>query len=269
MITQFTNQITTKDRFCVSSGEDDYQRLLSSQDLMIRTIRNSKFSDVNVRLYLSLVDTYPSLLDGQRTEISVWEVRKNAGEKSDDSATRFFKDLDAIGAIKYELIFDRKTGARKSFVTPLLDFDAPEIFDTKSIERKKKAAAAERKRKGQFIDPRKINMCENCGSTNLVYAATPSCLDCFHIHQTIENIPARDIIIEAEIIEAADDIFAFDSFLDQPTEKMQAVRPAPVQALLPEPALPPMPDVACRKCGRPRKVCFRQGEEGLWWHSCE
>lgn len=236
MVAHFTNQITTEGSFhlanVVTSLEEEFTHLLGWQDLVIRALRNPKFSPVYLRLYLSLIDTYPQLLDGKKAEIEVWKVRANAGEVKESSATRFFQDMATIQAIVYEPTYDKKSGNRRSFVTPLPDFDIPENFDTNSTDRKRKAKELEEKRRNQFKDPRKLEQCEECGSNDIYFDVTPYCASCGHVHRTLKDIPAKDIVIEAEVIEVQ------DNFLDETTTpRLAIVKAAPVQLpMTPAPA---------------------------------
>lgn len=244
MLTQSTNQFTIN----TVNLDEEYTLLLSWQDLVIRALRNPKFSAVYLRLYISLIDTYPQLLAGERAEIEVWKVRSNAGEVKESSATRFFSDLQDIQALVYEPTYDKKTGMRRSFVTPLPDFDAPETFNTATSERKRRAKDAEAKRRSQFKNPHSLFPCTMCGSTNLEYDLQPLCLDCGHRDDPIKAVPQAAITIDAEIIEIE------ESFLDEPTQRLAAVPKTPVivQTVLPTPAAPALGmhprKIACPAC---------------------
>lgn len=265
MLTHITNKMPM-------TQDEEYQLLVDWQDLVIRALRNPRFSDVYLRLYLSLTDTYPQLLTGEKTEIEVWKVRANAGEVKESSTTRFFQDLSTIGALVYESGYDKKSGQRKSYVTPLPDFDAPECFDTKATDRKRRAREAEEKRRKQFRNPLQVYQCEQCGSEDVTYDVVAKCNSCHHVHQPIKDIPASMITIQAEVIEIQDEMSLFDQFLDeQPTAKLIAIRPVAQQLPMveqPRPrSLPARPDEKCVKCGRLRRDCF-ENSEGTWWYSC-
>lgn len=196
---------------------DKYTEILNRMDVYVRALYNPKISAINFRLYLSLIEKNPQLLDGREAEIEVFGIRGDTGIK-ESSATRFFQDLVAIGRIRYESNYDRKSGQRKSVVTPLPGFEYPESFDTNSSERKRKAREAEEKRRKQFKDPRKLHSCPVCGSEDLLFDVVAHCR-CGYVAEPIVDIPASDIVIEAETIEIEDDPFG-----DEPTQKVPVVR---------------------------------------------
>lgn len=216
--------------------EQEFGQMLSAYDVVVRAMRNPKIPDLHFRLYSAMVETYRQLLEGKRQEIEVWRIRNNAGERSERSATRFFQDMVSIGKISYEAGYDKKSGQRKCVVTPLPGFDLPEEFDLASLERKKKERQAEEKRRNQFKDPRQMLQCPECGSNHILWDATPRCEDCHTVYPTVKNIPASEIVIEAELIETTDD---FSDWLNEaPTEQRQAVKPEVkiVQTPLPDSA---------------------------------
>lgn len=219
---------------------DDGQ-LLNFVDWVIRACRNPKISAHYFRLLVSLVDTYPQLLEvvEKEFEIEVKLVRKNAADVSEKTAERFFKDLSTINVVAYKSPFDKAAGQRRSYLTPLPDFTYVETFDTSSVDRKRKAKAEEEKRRNQFRDPRKLWNCEVCGG-ELLYDATAHCKSCGHVHATIKDIPAADITIEAEVHEIADgEEDAWLNEWDTPTVEVQAISPAVQQLpMTPAPAAP-------------------------------
>lgn len=250
---------------------EEYTRLLNWQDTVIRALRNSKFSPIYTSLYLSLIDTYPQLLRGEPADIQVWRVRENAGWVPERSTTNFFQDMAAIKAIHYDAgKFEKKMENRTGRITPIPDhFDVPESFDTSATERKRKAKEKEADRRKQFKNPRQLLQCEQCGSEELFWDATPYCMACGHRHETIKDIPASAITIDAEVIEV-------DSFLDEPTTPRVNVVAAPVAEQLPMLTIRPVgkdlrglarPDDFCRRCGRLRRDCF-ESMEGTWWYTC-
>ena len=259
---------------------EEYTRLLNWQDIVIRALRNSKFSPIYTSLYLSLIDTYPQLLAGEPADINVWRVRENAGWVPERSTTNFFADMQAINAIAYDAgKFEKKGENRTGRVTPIPDhFDVPEGFDTSSTDRKRRAKEKEAERRKQFKNPRQLLQCEECGSEELFWDATPYCMACGHRHETIKDIPASAITIDAEVIE-------IDSFVDEPTTpRLAVVKPGenitrtitPAPVALPLLAIRPVakdlrglarPDDFCRRCGRLRRDCF-ENQEGTWWYTC-
>ena len=241
----------------------EYTSLLAFQDLVIRALRNPKLSPLHTCLYIALVDTYPGLLRGEKTEIEAWRLRENAGWASKASATRFFQDMSAIHAFTYDPgKYDKKTDDRVGSLTPNPDvFPYPEMFDTNSTDRKRKAREAEGKRRNQFKDPRKLMQCPECGSEDLFFDVVAHC-KCGYVAEPIRDIPASEIIIEAEIIEAQDDFSA--SFLDAaPTIPRLAVVPAlpvtPAPAPAPlgkHPRGIPCPDCQAREHWRPEPTTW-------------
>lgn len=211
------------------NSPDDGQ-LLNFVDWVVRACRNPKISAHYFRLLVSLVDTYPELLEvvEKEFEIEVKLVRKNAADISEKTAERFFKDLSTINVVGYKSPFDKAAGQRRSYLTPLPDFSYVENFDTSSVDRKRKAKAEEEKRRNQFKDPRKLWNCEVCGG-ELLYDATPHCKSCGHLHATIKDIPANEITIEAEVHEIAEGDDSWLNEWDTPTIEVQAVRPGAIQ----------------------------------------
>lgn len=240
--------------------EQEVERLLQWQDLVIRVLRNRKVSPVYRDLYIALFDTYPEVLVGQPVSIEPWRLRENAGWASESSATKFFQDMQAIGAFQYVAgKYDGKAGRVPGQLTPNPDLlPYPENFDTKGVERRRKAREAEEKRRKQFKNPLQIMQCEECGSNNLTWEATPTCQDCHHIHSTIKDIPASAITIDAEIIEIEDDIF-----LDEPTERVPVVPKTPRVAIT-QAELPAAPAVQFGK--HPRNIaCVDCGASNHWY----
>ena len=219
-----------------NSLEQDYERLLQWQDLVIRVLRNPKMSPVYRELYIALFDTYPDVLKGKAISVEAWRVRENAGWASESSATKFFQDLVSIGAFQYDPgRYKNDEGKRIGCLTPDPDiFPYPESFDTKGAEKRRKAKDAEEKKRKQFLNPLQLFQCEECGSNDLVYDATARCKACGHVHAPIKDIPAANITIEAELIEIADELDVWD---DSPTIQVGAIqqqqlpetpRPAPI-----------------------------------------
>ena len=255
------------------------EELLNWADLVVRAMRNPKLSHVYFRLFLSLIDTYPEILKGQRVPVEVWRVRENAGWAKERVTTNFFQDMNTISAFSYEPgEYSRRAEDRIGYVIATPKTPYPESFDVMNVERKRRAKEAEEKRRKQFQNPLQLFQCEACGSNNLVYDATARCLDCKHEHAPILDIPASSITIDAEVIELAEE----NPFLDEQTQKVQAVRrPAAVQVELQTPAPArteraawrkdvtglDRPDAPCLKCGRPRRECF-ENMEGTWWFGC-
>lgn len=247
----------------------DYEELLNLVDLAERAMRNPKLSAAYFRLFLSLVHTYPQILHGDRVPVEVWRIQENGASKK-QVTTNFFNDMNAIGAFIYESVFRREANERESFVTATPNTPFPETFDVMSVDRKRRAKEAEEKRRNQFKDPRQMLQCPECGSNHILWDATPRCENCHTVYPTVKDIPAENIVIEAEIIELAD-----DPFLDEPTLKVPVVR-APVMVQQELPPLPPAykdltdlarPNEPCLKCGRPRWECW-ENSEGSWWYSC-
>lgn len=238
---------------CQADAPSDYEELLNWVDLAVRAMRNPKLSPAYFRLLLSLLDTYPQILRGERVPVEVWRVQENAGDAKKQVTTNFFNDMNAIGAFVYESVFRKKLNDRVCFVTATPNTPYPETFDTANLDRKRRAKEKEAQRRNQFQDPRKQFECENCGSHDLEYEATAICKSCGHRHRTIEHIPASEIIIQAEVIEITDD------WLDEPTEQRPVVQVAKVQvqqaelpAAAPAPALPAhLRTRPCPDCGKP------------------
>lgn len=276
MVTTHTTGAPTGPVFTrFSSDAEELQYLSDWQDLVIRALRNPNFSPEYFRLYLALIDLYPQLLDGEAVDIEVWRVREHAGWARKRTTTNFFRDMSTINAFDYDAgEFKKKEEERIGHLAPTTDvFDVPEVFDMRNLERKRKAAEAEAKRRKQFVNPRQIIQCDKCGSTEIVWDATARCTGCGHVHEPYTDIPASMITIQAEIIEEAEDqMVQFENFLDtQPTAKLVAIRPVAQQLPMveqPRPrSLPARPDEKCTKCGRLRRDCF-ENSEGTWWYSC-
>lgn len=257
MFKHSTNQLTTSMeetlRRELEQLNEDYTRALNWHDLVVRVLRNRNISPIYTCLYLSLMDTYPQLLDGKPADIQVWRVRENAGWVPERSTTNFFQDMNAINAFVYDAgKFDKKFENRTGRVTPIPNVsDAPESFDLKATERRRKAKEAEAKRRSQFKNPLQIYQCEECGSNNIVWDAYAKCLDCHHEHAPIRDILPGAITIDAEI-EIADDFFASG---DEPTAPRLVAVSAPVQQL-------PMTPLPSPRLGRHRDgwICDRCGQ---------
>jgi hypothetical protein len=244
MVTQRVTMLNEQD-----SLNEEYTRSLSWEDLVVRALRNPKYPPIYFRLYVSLVYTYPQLLEGESVEIEVWRVRENAGWAPERSTTNFFQDMVAIDAIAYlPGKYEKKVERRVGKVTPTPDiFDAPESFDTSGTERKRKAKDAEAKRRSQFMNPHTLFPCSNCGSTLVDYTLVPTCTQCGHKDEPLENIPAAAITIDAEIIDVQEE----NQFLDEPTRKLASIPKTPVlvQAVLPSPQVGMHPrKIACPAC---------------------
>lgn len=242
----------------VEQSDLAYEALLSFADLVSRTIANRLMSPVNRLLYLSLIDLYPGILQGERTAVQVWQIREHAGWPAKASSAKFMQDLQAIGAFQYDSgKYDPRDEERIGYITPNPEiFPYPENFNTKDVEKRRLAREADEKRRKQFKNPLQLLQCEECGSNNLVYDATARCLDCKHVHAPINSIPASMITIEAEVIELADDPF----FDDSPTLKVP-VTPIPL-AVHEELPQTPVPSVVlgkhsrgwiCDQCGQADK----------------
>lgn len=254
----------TKLRAELERLSEEYTKILNWQDLVVRALKNPKFSDIYLRMYISLVDNYPALLEGKKVEVDVGDIREFAGGIKESSATRFFQDMATIQAIVYESRYDRKSGHRQSAITPLPDFDAPESFDLKGVERKRKAREAEEKRRKQFRDPRTLFPCEICGG-EMEYDLHPFCPHCATPGQVIKGVPASAITIDAEVLEVAE-----DDFMDAPTVKIKAVKTPILQQPLPAPVVKGKHPrgIACPVCQSSDNWRVQQADWGGSFYVC-
>lgn len=226
----------SRERESSSRMNEDYTRVLDWQDLVVRTLRNEKMAPVYQKLYIALVDTYPDVLNGGRTAIEVWKVREAAGWASEASATKFFQDMTAIGALEYYSGKPAKKGQiRLGYVTSDPDvIGYPEKFDTKNAEKRRLARDAEEKKRKQYKRALQILQCEMCGSSEIMNDVTATCQKCHHQHAPLLNIPSSMIMIEPEVVEEADEqplVFSEDEY----TGYVGATAPAPSTSNVLEP----------------------------------
>lgn len=252
------------------TAEKEIEKLLQWADLVIRITRNGKVSPAYRILYISLIDRYPEIFSGEETQIQVADLRENAGWISKSSAGNFLQDMQTIQALDYNAgNYNRAANERIGRLKINLEiFPYPESFDTKNVEARRKAREREDKKRKEIKHQLQILQCEDCGSANLVHDVTARCRDCGHIHETIKDIPTALLTIEPEVIELEELEEKEEEFIDQ----AQTRRSAPsvtMETFDFSIKLPPLPDMSCRKCGRPRRICWQQMEEGGWTLTCE
>lgn len=180
----------------VSMLGERLEQVVGEYDLVCRTLPNNNMSFGYRCLFIALNQTYPCLVDGTSTQVSVWEVRKAAGWASKDGATKFFRDMQSIGVFTYESgQYDKKEQERSGYLTPNPDvFPYPETFDTRSCENRKKERKAAQDRRDLALEALKRFNCENCGSMQLGYIA--KCESCGHIHTQDLPIPVAQIEVK-------------------------------------------------------------------------
>lgn len=183
---------------------EEMEKMLTWQDLVVRTLRNRNMSPVYRELYISLVDTYPDLLTGRRVAISLWKVRENAAWASKESCTKFMQDLRELNAfVLYDPgKYDQKEENRIGYLMVNLDvFAYPELLDTKKTEGRRRARAAEKKKLESYRQLLSISQCEICASENLEYDVLIHCKSCGHNHEPLIGLAQGTITIteEAEI----------------------------------------------------------------------
>lgn len=172
------------------------EQIIAEYDLVCRTLTNNKMSFGYRSLFIALNQIYPCLIDGTSTQVNLWKVRENAGWASKESATKFVKDMQEIGAFTYEAgTYDKNTNARIGSLVPNPDvFPFPEAFDTRSAEGRKKARKNAKDKRDLALEALKRFNCENCGSMQLGYIA--KCESCGHIHTQDLPIPVAQIEVK-------------------------------------------------------------------------
>lgn len=260
----------------LTAGQEEYEKLFQWVDLVVRVIRNGKISPAYKCLYISLIDTYPQVLTGQRIEVAVHTIRENAGWVSKRSAGNFLQDMVTIDALEYDAgSYSQKENARPGYIQANIEmFSYPETFDMKNIERRRKAKEAEAKKRNEIRHQLQILECEVCGSASIVNDVIATCKSCGHVHDPITDVPSALITIEAEVVELSDEPEEEeDDFLDQ----APAPRPAPITITalpLQYSTHPPeslqRPDDLCKLCKRPRRACYIPVDDapGIWTFSC-
>lgn len=260
----------------LDSSESEYQKLFQWADLVSRTIRNGKMSPAYRLLYISLVDAYPAVFVGNRTEIQVHSIRENAGWISKRSANDFLRDMESIAALEYNPgSYNQKENARPGYIKANPDiFPYPESFDMQSAERKRKAREREEKKRNEIKHQLQILECEMCGSASIVNDVIAKCTSCGHVHDPILGVPSALITIEAEVVELPDGgEEEEDDFLDQAPAPRQApvtISALPLQYSTHPPESLQRPNDLCKLCKRTRRECYVPVTDapGIWTFSC-
>ena len=192
-----------------------YEQQLERDDIRTRAIRNPKMSAAYRLLFVSMLDTYTNILNGEKTAINVWQIRENAGWISERTVSYFLNDLQAIGALIYDPgQYSKDEEKREGFITTDIDiFPYPEKFDTRSTEGRKKARESEKEKRDAGRLALLILQCENCGSSEIRYDLLPTCKECGHKHAPLTGIDASRLTIALEKADAAGDMPGLDDFM--------------------------------------------------------
>lgn len=247
--------------------EQEYGQLLQTQDMMFRALRNKKLAPVSKDLYMSLIDTWPDVLSGRRTKISVREMRENAGGASKSAAGNFLAWLDEMGIVEYDSgQYDCESGERAAYITANEALAYPEFFDSSKAQRAKKAKETAAERRARAKAALLAIECENCGKATINYDISAVCTSCGHRHEAVRNVDGQRILIEDVEEEEETDDMPLDSQIEQ-----QALIPAAAPA--PEPAkIPPSPAHKCKYCSeelaRPYRLYYWQ-EGGYHCSRCD
>lgn len=172
------------------------EQFVTEYDLICRALTSKKLSLADRLLYIALNQTYPCLIDGISTQVSVKKVREQAAWIGSNSATRFFRDMQSIGAFTYDDgTYDKKQKDRVGYLVPNPDiFPYPELMDTQSVQKREKERKAAKDKRDLVLEALKRFNCENCGSMQLGYIA--KCESCGHIHTQDLPIPVEQIEVK-------------------------------------------------------------------------
>lgn len=233
----------------------EYQRKLEEAveelDLITRAVQNPKFSDAYLRMYISLIDTYPQALTGEPTTVQVSEVRKNAGWKSERTATAFFNDMEkAVKAFEYDPgKYDKDDNSRVGTLTTDVEvFPYPEYFNTKEKGNHVKAREHSKSQREAVREALLTLTCINCGSPDIEYGLLPTCKVCKHVHPMINHVPVDVIEINPDAnVEAEDD---FDIAFTEPPPPP----PPPTRVAMGD--VPPPPRRCYYKGSSPKQCVF-------------